>query len=60
MMTVGVGRSRGYATLKCIGSISIFFLNVFQDAYSHFGHEMLSWVRLREINAHSVSPQPAS
>ena len=21
-----------------------------------FGHEMLSWVRLRDINAHSVSP----
>ena len=33
-----------------------FFLNIFQDCIKSFGHEMLSWVRLRGINAHSVSP----
>ena len=35
------------------------FLNLFQDCKQPFGHEMLSWVRLRGINAHSVSPQLA-
>ena len=34
----------------------LFFLNIFQDGIQPFGHEMLSWVRLRGINAHSVSP----
>ena len=33
-----------------------FFLNIFQDCIQSIGHEMLSWVRLRGINAHSVSP----
>ena len=42
---VGVGRI-----------LSLFFLNIFQDCIQPFGHEMLSWVRLRDINAHSVSP----
>ena len=32
-----------------------FFLNVFQDCIQPFGREMLSWVKLRGINAHSVS-----
>ena len=33
-----------------------FWSNIFQDCIQPFGHEMLSWVRLRGINAHSVSP----
>ena len=33
-----------------------FFLNIFQDCIQPFSHEMLSWVRLHGINAHSVSP----
>ena len=32
------------------------FWKIFQDYIQTFGHEMLSWVRLRGINAHSVSP----
>ena len=36
----------------------IFFLNIFQNCIQSFGHEMLSWVRVRllGINAHSISP----
>ena len=34
-------------------SINIFF---YQDCIQPFGHEMLSWVRLRGIDAHSTSP----
>ena len=36
-----------------------FFLNMLQDylALEPYRHEMLSWVKLRGINAHSVSPQ---
>ena len=38
-----------------------FFLNIFQDCIQPIGHEMLSWVRLRGINAHTLShPQPVS
>ena len=37
-----------------------FFLNIFQACIQPFGQEMLSWVRLRGINAHSVSPPPPS
>ena len=33
----------------------IFLLNIFQDGIQPFGHEMFSWVRLRGINARSVS-----
>ena len=32
------------------------FFNVFLDYLQPYGHEMLSWVRLRGINAHSFSP----
>ena len=39
---------------------SNFFLNVFQDCIQPFGYEMLSWVRLRGINAHMSHPQQAS
>ena len=33
-----------------------FLLNIFKDCIQPFGHEMLSRVRLRGINAHNVSP----
>ena len=36
--------------------INHFLINIFQDCIQPFGHEMLSWVRLCGINAHSVSP----
>ena len=34
----------------------IFFPNIFQDCLQPFGNKMLSRVRLRGINAHSVTP----
>ena len=43
-------------TYYCKIFFFFFFLNIFQDCIQPFGHEMLSWVRLRGINAHSVSP----
>ena len=47
---------------RWIDIAQVFILNIyFRIAYSTFDHEILSyWVRLRGINAHSVSPQPAS
>ena len=44
------GLSIGYQYMKYM-----FFPNIFQDCIQPFGHEMLSWVRLRGINAPSVS-----
>ena len=44
-----------FANVYC-SVIFFFFLNIFQDCIQPIGHEMLSWVRLRGINAHSVSP----
>ena len=35
--------------------VFFFFLNIFQDCIQPFGHEMLFWMRLRGIKAHSVS-----
>ena len=38
--------------------IGCFFINrnLFQNCMQPFGHEMLSWVRLRGINSHNVTP----
>ena len=51
---------KAYLTQFGLSKSKYFFLNIFQDCRQPSGQEMLSSVRQRGINAHSVSPQPAS
>ena len=46
-----------FEAVSVVLQLEVLFLNIIQDCLQPFGHEMLPWVILRGINAHSVSPQ---